>query len=61
MRCLLTVGKHVNNTRAIARQLLGMRVPAATDMQSSVDVLLDSNKGNGVFSMLFAPKCYKKG
>jgi hypothetical protein len=31
MSCLVTAGKHVNNTRAIARQLLGKRVPAATD------------------------------
>jgi hypothetical protein len=43
-RCLITAGKHVNNTRAIARQLLGKRVPAAT-----VEVLLDYNSGNGVF------------
>jgi hypothetical protein len=35
MRCLVTAVKHVNNTRAIARQLLGERVPAAT-----VEVLL---------------------
>jgi S-adenosylmethionine:tRNA-ribosyltransferase-isomerase (queuine synthetase) len=46
MRCLVTAGKHVNNTRAIARQLHGKRVPAAT-----VEVLLEYNSGNGVFSV----------
>jgi hypothetical protein len=45
---LVTAGKHVNNTWAIARQLLGKRVPAATDMHATVDVLLDYNSGNGV-------------
>jgi hypothetical protein len=49
MRCLLTAGKHVNNTRAIARQLLGKRVPAATDTHATVEVLLDYNNGNGFF------------
>jgi hypothetical protein len=34
--CLITAGKHVNNIRSIARQLLGKRVPAAT-----VEVLLE--------------------
>jgi hypothetical protein len=43
MRCLVTAGEHVNNTRAMARQLLGKRVPAAT-----VKLLLDYNNGNGV-------------
>jgi hypothetical protein len=49
MRCFVTVGKHVNNNRAIARQLLGKRVPAAT-----VEVLLDYNNGNGVFYVVHA-------
>jgi hypothetical protein len=47
MRCLVTTGEHVNNTHAIARQLLGKRVPAATDV--TVEVLLDYNNGNGFF------------
>jgi hypothetical protein len=42
-------GKHVNDTRAIARQLLGKRVPAATDTYATVEVLLNYNNGNGVF------------
>jgi hypothetical protein len=54
MRCLVTAGKHVNNTRAIARQLLGKRVPAATDMHATVEVLLDYNNGNGVFYVIRA-------
>jgi hypothetical protein len=49
MRCLVTAGKHVNNTRAMARQLLGKWVLAAT-----VEVLLDCNKRNGVFSVVSA-------
>jgi hypothetical protein len=54
MRCLVTAGKHVNNTRAIARQLLGKRVPAATDTHAMVDVLLDYNNGNGVLYVVRA-------
>jgi hypothetical protein len=50
MRCLITAGKHVNDTRAIARQLLGKRVPVATDMHATVEVLLDYNNRNGAFS-----------
>jgi hypothetical protein len=42
-------GKHVNNTRAIARQLPGKQVPAATNTHAMVEVLLDYNNGNGVF------------
>jgi hypothetical protein len=62
MRCLVTAGKHVNNTRAISRQLQGKQVPAAKDthasikqrgyttrFSASVEVLLDYNNGNGVF------------
>jgi hypothetical protein len=41
---MITAGKHANNARAIARQLLGKRAPAAM-----VEVLLDYNNGNGVF------------
>jgi hypothetical protein len=60
MCCLATAGKHVNNTKAIARQLLGKRVSAATDMHATVNVLLDYNNGNGVF-MWFVLKYYKQG
>jgi 3-deoxy-D-manno-octulosonic-acid transferase len=49
MRCLVIAGKHVNNTRAIARQLLGKRAPAETDTHETVEVLLDYNNGIGVF------------
>jgi hypothetical protein len=41
MRCLVTAGKHVSNTRVIARQMLGKRVLAATDSHATVEVLLD--------------------
>jgi hypothetical protein len=54
MRCLVTAGKHVNNTRAIARQLLDKRVPAATDTQATVEVLLDYKNGKGVFYVVRA-------
>jgi hypothetical protein len=40
IRCLVTASKHVNNTWAIARQLLGERVPATTDTHETVEVLL---------------------
>jgi hypothetical protein len=43
MRCLVTAGKHVDNTRAIARQVPDKRVPAATDTHATVVVLLDYN------------------
>jgi hypothetical protein len=46
---LATAGKHVSNTRAIVRKLLGKRVPASTDTQETVAVLLDYNSGTGVF------------
>jgi hypothetical protein len=52
MRCLVTADKHINNTRAFARQLLGKRVPAASDAQATVDVLMSYNNGNGVFYMV---------
>jgi hypothetical protein len=54
LRCLVTAGKHVNNTQAIARQLLGERVPAATDTHATVEVLLDYNNGNDVLYVVRA-------
>jgi hypothetical protein len=41
MRCLVTAGKHVNDIRALTRQLLRKRVPAATDTHATVEVLLN--------------------
>jgi hypothetical protein len=49
MRCLLTAVKHVDNIRAIARQLLGKQVPAATNTHSAIEVLLDYNNEKEVF------------
>jgi hypothetical protein len=49
MHCFVTACKHVNNTQAIARQLLGKRVPMATVMNATGEVLLDSDYGNCVF------------
>jgi hypothetical protein len=46
--------KHVSNTGAIARQLLGERVPAATGTHATIDVLLDCNNVNGVFYVVRA-------
>jgi hypothetical protein len=54
MRCLVTAGKHVNNSRAIARQLLGKLFPAATNTRATVEVLLDYNDGSGVFYVVRA-------
>jgi hypothetical protein len=54
MRCLVTAGKHVNNTWDIARQLLGKRIPAATDTHAMVEVLLDYNNGNCGFYVVRA-------
>jgi hypothetical protein len=48
-RSLVMTGKHVNNTSAIARQLLSKRVPEATDADATVELLLDYNNGNAVF------------
>jgi hypothetical protein len=45
MRCWVTAGKHVNNIRAIAGQLLGKPIPAATDTHPTVELLLDYNNG----------------
>jgi S-adenosylmethionine:tRNA-ribosyltransferase-isomerase (queuine synthetase) len=46
--------KPVNNTRTIARQLFGKRVPAAKDTHSTVEVLLNHNNENGVFYVVRA-------
>jgi hypothetical protein len=54
MRCLVTAGKHVKKTQAIARQLLGKRAPAARNMYAMVEVLLDYKNGNGVFYVVRA-------
>jgi hypothetical protein len=53
-RCFATTGKHANNTRAIARQLLGKWVSALTDSHATVEVLLDYNNGNGIFCVVGA-------
>jgi hypothetical protein len=52
MRCLVTTDKHINNTRAFARQLLGKRVPAAIDAHATVEALMDYDNGNGVVYMV---------
>jgi hypothetical protein len=39
MRCLLTASKHINNSRAITRQLLSKWVPMATDRHAAVELL----------------------
>jgi hypothetical protein len=54
MRCLVTAGKHVKNTRPIARQLLGKRDPVATDTHATVEVFLDYNNGKGVSYVVHA-------
>jgi hypothetical protein len=56
-RCVawfITAGTHINNTRAIARQLLGKWVPAATHTHAAVKVFMDYNNGNGVFYVVRA-------
>jgi S-adenosylmethionine:tRNA-ribosyltransferase-isomerase (queuine synthetase) len=53
-RCLVTAGKHNNNTRVIPAQLLGKRDPTATDTHVTVAVLLDYNSGNCVFYVVRA-------
>jgi hypothetical protein len=59
MRCLVTAGKHVNNTRAIARQLLGKQSPQQRiRMQQSRycwTITVET-----VFSVWFVLKCYKQ-
>jgi hypothetical protein len=47
-------GKRVNNTQAIVRQLLGKRVPAATNTHATIEVLLNYNNGKGVFYVVRA-------
>jgi hypothetical protein len=54
MCCLVTAGKHVNNTRFTTRQLLGKQVPMAMDTHATVEVLLDYNNRNGVFCVVHA-------
>jgi hypothetical protein len=44
--------KHVKNTTAIARQMLGKRVPAAKDTHATIEVLLNYNNGNNVFYVI---------
>jgi hypothetical protein len=53
----VTAGKHVNNTRVTARQLLCKRVLEATDTHATVKVLLDYNNGNG-FSYVVRAKIF---
>jgi hypothetical protein len=48
MRYLVTAGKHIKNTRAVARQQLRGHVPTATDTHATVELLLDYNNGKGV-------------
>jgi hypothetical protein len=47
MRCFVTAIKLVKNSRYIARQRLGERVPEASDTHATVDVLLDYNNIDG--------------
>jgi hypothetical protein len=54
MCCLVTAGKHVNNTCGIARQLLSKRVPVATDTHALVKELLDYNNENDAFYVVHA-------
>jgi hypothetical protein len=54
MRCLVTAGKDVSGSRAIAKQLLGKRCPAATDSHATVEILLDYNSGNGALCVVLA-------
>jgi hypothetical protein len=59
--CLVTTGKHVSNTLAISRQLLGKLDPAATDtigmqkLRYYRTIVLKP-----VFSMWFVPKYYHR-
>jgi hypothetical protein len=46
IRCLVTAGKYISNTRAIAKQVVGKRVPAATYTHETVEILLDYNNRN---------------
>jgi hypothetical protein len=54
MCCLVTASKHIDNTRAITRQLRSKWVPAATGTHAMVKVLLDYNSENGVFYVVRA-------
>jgi hypothetical protein len=48
------VSKYVNNNLAITRQVLGKRVPTATDTYAAVKLLLDYNNGNSAFYVVRA-------
>jgi hypothetical protein len=54
MRCLVAASKPVNNTWAIARQLLCKRVAAAKDRHATTEILLEYKNGNGVFYVVRA-------
>jgi hypothetical protein len=41
-------------TRAVSRQRLGKDVPAATNTQAKIKILLGYNNGNGVFYVVRA-------
>jgi hypothetical protein len=53
MRCLVTAGKHVKNTSAIARQLLDKWISAPTGTHATAEIL-DYNNGSGVFYVVRA-------
>jgi hypothetical protein len=54
MRCLVTAGIRIRDILPIARQLLGKRVPAATDTHATVEVVLDYNSVRCVFYVVRA-------
>jgi hypothetical protein len=60
MRCLVTAGKQVNNTRAIARQLLGKRVPRQRICMQRPRYCWTVTMET-MFSVYFVPKCYQQG
>jgi hypothetical protein len=41
-------------TTEVSRQQLGKQVPAATNMQATIEVFLGYNNGNGVFCVIRA-------
>jgi hypothetical protein len=61
MGCLVTAGKHINNTLAITRQPLGKEVPVTMNTYAMVKVLLLYNNGIGVFYVVLAEILYKQG
>jgi hypothetical protein len=54
IRCVVTAGKHVKSTWAVARQLLDERFHAETDSRATVEVLLDYNNGNDILYVVHA-------